>query len=191
MRKNTIRFSVPAVILTAGALTFTPAIVVPSTAVTPAAPAASSATIGAPAAPQARGDKRAKRAAKAHNTRKRLVKVAKAKKRSGAQYVAGASSSRRFDCSGFTKMLYKTVAGKYLPHYSGAQMRKGKRVSKNNLQKGDLLFWGPGGSQHVSMYIGRGKMIGANNPRSDIRIESVNAPWWRNLYAGATRVIKG
>jgi uncharacterized protein HemX len=33
--------------------------------------------------------------------------------------------------------------------------------------------------------------IGANNPRSDIKIESVNAPWWRNLYAGATRVIKG
>lgn len=185
MRKTTTRFSASAVVLTAAALTFTPAIVAPASAATPAAPTATVRTVDAPLT------RAEKRAIKANNTRNRLVQLAKAKKRSGGQYVAGASSSRRFDCSGFTKMLYKTVAGKYLPHYSGAQMRKGQRVSKNNLQKGDLLFWGPGGSQHVSMYIGKGKMIGASNPRADIQIDSINAPWWRNKYAGATRVIKG
>jgi len=188
MRKTTTRFAAPAVILTAAALTFTPAIVAPASAVASAAPAASTATVRTVDVPLTRAQKRA---IKAKNTRNRLVKVAKAKKRSGAQYVAGASSSRRFDCSGFTKMLYKKVAGKNLPHYSGAQMRKGQRVSKKNLRKGDLLFWGPGGSQHVSMYVGKGKMIGANNPRSDIQVESINAPWWRNKYAGATRLIKG
>ena len=188
MRKNTMRFGAPAAVLTAAALTFTPAAVASSTAA-PAAPAVSAAAVTTVDAQPL--TKAQKRAAKAKKTRKRLVKVAKAKKRSGAQYVAGASSSRRFDCSGFTKMLYKKVAGKYLPHYSGAQMRKGKRVSKKNLKKGDLLFWGPGGSQHVSMYIGKGRMIGANNPRSDVKVESSNAPWWRNKYAGATRIIKG
>ncbi|NQU38179.1 MAG: C40 family peptidase [Actinobacteria bacterium] len=199
MRTTTKRIAAPAVLLTAAAVTFTPAIVAPTAAAAAEAPAASTTTVSAPSAPKTRAEKRAERRAerralrakKAKQTRYRLVKVAKAKKRSGAQYVAGASSARQFDCSGFTKMLYKTVAGKNLPHYSGAQMRVGKRVSKRNLQKGDLLFWGPGGSQHVSIYIGGGRMIGANNPRSDIQIESINAPWWRNKYAGATRIIQG
>lgn len=192
MRKTSTRFSVPAALSVAAAVTFTPVLLAPAGSAAVAAPTSAAATASAAVrtvdAPLTRAEKRA---IKAENTRNRLVKVAKAKKRSGAQYVAGASSATRFDCSGFTKYLYKSVANKYLPHYSGAQMRKGQRVSRNNLKKGDLLFWGPGGSQHVSMYIGKGKMIGANNPRSDIQVESINAPWWRNKYAGATRIIKG
>ncbi len=122
---------------------------------------------------------------------RRVVKLAKQKKRQGGQYVAGASRNLAFDCSGFTKVVYNQAVGVYLPHYSGAQMsmKRGKRVSKSNLRPGDLLFWGRNGSQHVSMYIGKGKMIGANNPRSDIKVESINAPWWRSKYAGARRVI--
>ncbi|MFZ1362451.1 MAG: C40 family peptidase [Candidatus Nanopelagicales bacterium] len=122
---------------------------------------------------------------KVKSQRKALVRQAKKRLRGRGQYVAGASSAWRFDCSGFTKYLYKKVLRKNIPHYSGAQMRKLKRVSKRNLKPGDLLFWGRGGSQHVSMYIGRGKMIGANNPNRDVVIESINAPWWRNKYAGA------
>lgn len=122
---------------------------------------------------------------------RRVVTLAKQKKRQGGQYVAGASRNLAFDCSGFTKVVYNQAVGVYLPHYSGAQMsmKRGKRVSKRNLRPGDLLFWGRNGSQHVSMYIGKGKMIGANNPRSDIKVESINAPWWRSKYAGARRVI--
>lgn len=122
---------------------------------------------------------------KAKSQRKELVRQAKKRLRGRGQYVAGASSAWRFDCSGFTKYLYKKVLRKNIPHFSGAQMRKLKRVSKRNLKPGDLLFWGSNGSQHASMYIGRGKMIGANNPRRDVVIESINAPWWRNKYAGA------
>jgi cell wall-associated NlpC family hydrolase len=70
-------------------------------------------------------------------------------------------------------------------------MHRGKRVSKNNLKPGDLLFYGPGGSQHVSMYIGKGKMIHATNPRTDVRIDSVNNGYWRARYAGAARLIQG
>lgn len=122
--------------------------------------------------------------------RRRLVVVAKSKLRRG-RYVAGAAGPNAFDCSGFTMWLYRTVAHKRLSHYSGAQMGETHRVSSRRLEPGDLLFWGPRGSQHVSMYIGKGRMIGANNPRSGIRIESVNAPWWRGKLAAAGRVIMG
>lgn len=117
--------------------------------------------------------------------RVKLVTAAKKRLKGRGRYVAGASSAWRFDCSGFTKYLYKSVLKKNIPHYSGAQMRQSKRINKRNLRPGDLLFWGRSGSQHVSMYIGKGKMIGANNPRSNVVIESINAPWWRSKYAGA------
>lgn len=148
------------------------------------------AAVAAPAVPARPTPEqlRAERERKAAALRKRLVVVARSKMRT-ARYVYGASGPRAFDCSGFTMWLYKTVAKRNLSHYSVAQMRQTKRVTKRNLLPGDLLFWGPGGSQHVSMYIGRGKMIGANNPRSGIRVESINAPWWRNKFAGAGRVI--
>ncbi|MFT6564897.1 MAG: cell wall-associated NlpC family hydrolase [Actinomycetes bacterium] len=156
-------------------------------------PAAAASTI-APA--DAKADRRAAKARarhlKAKSTRKSLVTYAKKRLQRG-QYVAGASSPWRFDCSGFTKIIYKEAAGITIPHYSGAQLRmkKGKRVSKNNLKKGDLLLWGSGGGQHASMYIGKGRMIGANNPSRDVVIESINNSYWKPRYAGSRRLIFG
>ncbi len=48
-----------------------------------------------------------------------------------------------------------------LPHYSGAQMGDSAPVPLGDLQPGDLLFYGPGGDEHVAMYIGGGQMIEA------------------------------
>ncbi len=144
----------------------------------------------AAAAPIATGPTRAElKHTRAIALRARIVALAKSKLRTG-QYAAGAASENRFDCSGLTLVLYKKL-GINLPHYSGAQMRVAKRVSKKNLLPGDLLFYGPSGSQHVSIYIGRGKMIGASNPRDDVKRDSINASYWRNIYAGAGRVIQG
>jgi cell wall-associated NlpC family hydrolase len=53
------------------------------------------------------------------------------------------------------------------------------------------MFYGRGGSQHVSMYIGKGKMIHATNPRTDVRIDSINNGYWRGRFAGAGRIIEG
>lgn len=141
---------------------------------------------------QIKAAKAAARAAWAKDMRARIVKFAKSRQGRG-QYVAGAESSWAFDCSGFTKVVYKKVAKINIPHYSGAQlnMRRGQRVSKRNLLPGDILAWGSNGSQHVSIYIGKGKMIGANNPRRDVVIEPINSSYWAPRYAGARRLIVG
>jgi cell wall-associated NlpC family hydrolase len=65
-----------------------------------------------------------------------------------------------FDCSGLTMWAWGQ-AGVSLPHYSGAQMADSAPVPLSNLQPGDLLFYGPGGSEHVAMYVGHGTMIEA------------------------------
>ena len=115
--------------------------------------------------------------------RNRIVKYAKSRKGRG-QYVAGAESAWRFDCSGFTKQVYRAAAKINIPHYSGAQlnMRRGVRVSKKNLLPGDIPRVGLERSQHVSIYIGGGKMIGANNPSRDVVIEPINSAYWSPRY---------
>ncbi|MGV1037221.1 MAG: C40 family peptidase [Candidatus Nanopelagicales bacterium] len=177
---------------TATAATSTPVTGTVAPATAPAAPAKPKLTKAQIRVAKKRARARAKHL-RAVSTRKRLVRFAKTRLHHRGQYVAGASSSWRFDCSGFTKMVYKRVTGINLPHYSGSQWRvkRAQKVSKRHLLPGDLLVWGPGGSQHVSMYIGHSKMIGANNPRSDVSINRINDSYWRPRYAGAARLIKG
>ncbi len=83
----------------------------------------------------------------------------------GVPYVWGGespkgSASPGFDCSGLTAWSWGQV-GVGLPHYSGAQMADSAPVPVSDLQPGDLLFYGPGGSDHVAMYVGGGQMIEA------------------------------
>ena len=83
----------------------------------------------------------------------------------GVPYVWGGespkgSASPGFDCSGLTAWSWGQV-GVGLPHYSGAQMADSTPVPVSDLQPGDLLFYGPGGSEHVAMYVGPGTMIEA------------------------------
>ncbi len=83
----------------------------------------------------------------------------------GVPYVWGGESpkgsgSPGFDCSGLTAWSWGQV-GVGLPHFSGAQMSDSTPVPISDLQPGDLLFYGPGGSTHVAMYVGPGTMIEA------------------------------
>jgi cell wall-associated NlpC family hydrolase len=83
----------------------------------------------------------------------------------GVPYVWGGESPKGsanpgFDCSGLTAWSWGQV-GVGLPHYSGAQMASSAPVPISDLQPGDLLFYGPGGSDHVAMYIGGNQMIEA------------------------------
>jgi cell wall-associated NlpC family hydrolase len=70
-----------------------------------------------------------------------------------------------------------------LPHYSGAQINVGARVSKSNLQPGDLVFFGSP-IHHVGMYIGGGDFIEAPYTGVDVRISTLAD---RGDYAGACR----
>lgn len=87
----------------------------------------------------------------------------------GDRYVYGGNGPNSWDCSGLSQHAL-SLAGVDLPRTSEAQSLRGVRVSMNELRVGDLLFWGigPGLAYHVTVYIGNGMFIGAQNPSTGV-----------------------
>lgn len=90
----------------------------------------------------------------------------------GVPYVWGGASRSGVDCSGLILLAY-AAAGVTLPHYSGSQYAVTERVPLWNIQPGDLLFYGPGGSEHEAMYIGNGQMIEAASSGTLVHISPI------------------
>jgi cell wall-associated NlpC family hydrolase len=95
--------------------------------------------------------------------KKRSSVVSSAKKYLGVPYVYGGTTPSGFDCSGFTRYVFKEALGMSLPRTAQEQSSLGTKVSLNNLQVGDLLFWGGTSSvYHVGIYVGNGEYIHAS-----------------------------
>jgi peptidoglycan DL-endopeptidase CwlO len=105
----------------------------------------------------------------------------------GIRYSYGGTSPRSgFDCSGFTRFIYAHF-GITLPHYSGAQFDRGRRVSRAGLRPGDLLFFD--GLGHVGMYIGSGLFIHAPHSGTRVSIDPLSG-WYSGRYDGARRLLR-
>ncbi|MEP6625266.1 MAG: NlpC/P60 family protein, partial [Acidimicrobiia bacterium] len=74
--------------------------------------------------------------------------------------------------SGLTAAAWQR-GGVSLAHYSGAQYQETMRIGAGDLQPGDLVFYGPGGSNHVEIYIGGGMVVSASNPSSGVKLAGV------------------
>ena len=95
--------------------------------------------------------------------------LAEAKSHTGALYKYGAAGPKRFDCSGFTKYVYKKTAGKKLPHKANSQQKYGKAVSKSKRKIGDLIIFRSGSyGTHAGIYAGKGYMY--DSPHSGSRV---------------------
>ncbi|MFI2357523.1 C40 family peptidase [Streptomyces anulatus] len=89
--------------------------------------------------------------------------VAFAKAQVGDAYSLGSTGPNSWDCSSLVQAAYRTV-GIDLPRVSQSQSTFGTQVSLDNLQPGDILYWGGAGSAyHVAIYVGGGQFVGAQN----------------------------
>jgi cell wall-associated NlpC family hydrolase len=105
--------------------------------------------------------------------------LAEAKKHKGALYKFAAAGPKRFDCSGYTKYVYKKATGKSLPHKANSQQRAGKAVAKSNKQVGDLIVFRSGSyGSHVGIYAGAGYVY--DSPHTGARVGKHKI--WNNNY---------
>jgi cell wall-associated NlpC family hydrolase len=99
----------------------------------------------------------------------------------GDRYVWSGDGPDTWDCSGLTMAAWR-AAGVSLPHSSAEQYAQGHKISRADLQPGDLVFfYSP--ISHVGLDLGNGRMVHAPNPSRRVEISSIDSM----PYAGAVR----
>ncbi|MDR2360626.1 MAG: C40 family peptidase [Oscillospiraceae bacterium] len=100
----------------------------------------------------------------------------------------GVSPDTGFDCSGFIYYIAKQY-GYDLPHNSARQSKVGTKVSKDDLQLGDLVFFGSGGGiNHVGMYLGDGVFIHSSSGGDTVKLNNLSDSYYSKTYVTARRV---
>ncbi|MEE1751817.1 C40 family peptidase [Streptomyces sp. SP18CS02] len=111
--------------------------------------------------------------------------VAFARAQVGDAYVMGSTGPNSWDCSGLVQAAYRQ-AGIDLPRISSDQSSRGTSVSLDNLQPGDILYWGGrSSSYHVAIYVGGGNFVGAQNSGTGV----VERPLDYDPPSGAVRLL--
>lgn len=121
-----------------------------------------------------------------------------AKKHLGTRYVRGGKGPKGFDCSGFTSYVFNQFGYKLNPS-SGGQYGQGEKITRDEVQPGDLLFFT--GRSAKSGRVGHVGMAIDNNPETGeitfihaaigggIRIDRISAPYYSARYLGARRIL--
>jgi peptidoglycan DL-endopeptidase RipB len=91
-----------------------------------------------------------------------------------------------FDCSGLMRYGFAGV-GVLIPRFSGDQYNAGRHIPPNEARRGDLIFYGPGGGQHVTMYLGNGQMLEASGSAAKVTVSPVRKP---GMTPFLTRIIE-
>ena len=106
----------------------------------------------------------------------------------GDAYAYGAAGPDRFDCSGLVFYSFRR-AGFRVPRTSGAQAGFARRIAKQDMRAGDLMFfYGSGGVYHAAIFLkwSHGHAVMVHSPGSGQRVR-VAVPWTSSWFGGTLR----
>jgi cell wall-associated NlpC family hydrolase len=120
------------------------------------------------------------------------IVIKEAMKYLGKPYKYGKTGPDSFDCSGFVYRVYRDV-GVSIPRTSLEQSKiKGKKLSKYELKKGDILFFDTANRGHINhsgIYIGDSKFIHASSGKAhSVTISNLNG-WYKDKFRWGKRLI--
>jgi cell wall-associated NlpC family hydrolase len=111
----------------------------------------------------------------------------------GTPYRYGGNSPQGgFDCSGLVQFVFRDTAGIRLPRSTRELVAMdAPAVRRDELQPGDLVFFAPGGgnASHIGIYVGEGRFVHAPSTGGTVRLDQLDAQYWRRSYSGARRVL--
>jgi cell wall-associated NlpC family hydrolase len=106
----------------------------------------------------------------------------------GVPYRLGGSTLRGIDCSAFVKKIYEIFSIE-LPRTTREQFLVGKKVEKESLEEGDLVFFKRQGNRaHVGIYIGANQFIHASSYNREVKIDHLDTPYYNNRFLKGVRV---
>jgi len=107
----------------------------------------------------------------------------------GTPYRYGGFSKDGIDCSGFTQTFFTNLYKLNIPRIAAEQFNQSKRISKKQLQEGDLVFFKTSGRSisHVGVYLRNNKFVHASTS-SGVMISDLDEDYFSRRYAGAGRV---
>ncbi len=105
----------------------------------------------------------------------------------------GTNPEAGLDCSGMVNFVYKEAVGVDLPRSAAALAKRSRPVANHSLQAGDLVFFNTLGYafSHVGIYLGDNKFIHAPSSRGQVRIESLDSPYFAQRYLGGRTLFGG
>ncbi len=106
----------------------------------------------------------------------------------GVPYKLGGSTLRGIDCSAFVKKIYE-IFNIELPRTTREQFSMGKKVEKDQLEEGDLVFFKRrGNSAHVGIYIGDNQFVHASSYNRQVKIDYLDTPYYSKRFLRGVRV---
>jgi LysM repeat protein len=106
----------------------------------------------------------------------------------GVPYKLGGSTLRGIDCSALVKKIYE-IFNVDLPRTAREQLSVGKKIEKEQLEEGDLVFFKRrGDSAHVGIYIGDNQFIHASSRNKEVKIDHLDLPYFNGRFLRGVRV---
>jgi cell wall-associated NlpC family hydrolase len=96
-----------------------------------------------------------------------------------------------FDCSGLVGYVFHDSLARALPRTSAELGAAGDGIGLERMATGDLVVFGEGGGvSHVGIYVGEGRFVHAPSSGGTVRLDRLDAPYWREHLLGARRLLR-
>jgi cell wall-associated NlpC family hydrolase len=109
----------------------------------------------------------------------------------GAPYRLGGSTLKGLDCSAFVKKIFE-IFNVQLPRTAREQSRIGKKIGREDLEEGDLIFFKTrqANNAHVGIYIGNNEFVHASYRSKEVRVDSLDTPYFNQRFINGVRIIE-
>ena len=107
----------------------------------------------------------------------------------GIPYRLGGSTLKGIDCSAFVKKIYE-IFNIHLPRTVREQFSFGRKINKDELEEGDLVFFKTPRANyaHVGIYIGNNEFIHASSHNKEVKVDNLGSPYFYQRFIKGVRV---